>query len=150
VVEASAGVSFVDAICAPAVTFGGERSRCSEVVVQWRRWRLPVTGCAPLGSGSGNIGGECRLRMNLVPRASRPPPLYIAQCDGVHQPCRVGRPRSGHENKAQKVVRPNGGRSKPNILPLDLSSFSSFFNFILKTFIHIFLASILFHYRLVH
>jgi hypothetical protein len=53
---------------------------------------------------------------------------------GAHQPCRVGRPRSGRENKTQKAVGPNGGRSKPNILPLDLSSFSSFFNFILKTF----------------
>jgi hypothetical protein len=54
--------------------------------------------------------------VNLVPRAGRPPPLYIAQCDGVHQPCRVGRPRSGRENRAQKAVGPNGGRSKPNIL----------------------------------
>jgi hypothetical protein len=47
-------------------------------------------------------------------------------------------------------IGPNGGRSKPNILPLDLSSFSSFFNFILKPSIHIFLVSILFHCRLVH
>jgi hypothetical protein len=37
-----------------------------------------------------------------------------------------------------------------NILPLDLTSLSSFFNFLLKILIHIFLASFLFHYRLVH
>jgi hypothetical protein len=34
VVEAPGRISFVDAICAPAATFGGERSRCSEVVAQ--------------------------------------------------------------------------------------------------------------------
>jgi phosphoglucomutase len=34
VVEAPGRVWFVDAICAPAATFGGERSRCSEVVAQ--------------------------------------------------------------------------------------------------------------------
>jgi hypothetical protein len=35
-----------------------EIGRCSEVVAQWRRWRLPVTGCAPLRSGSGlSVGG---------------------------------------------------------------------------------------------
>jgi hypothetical protein len=33
-----------------------------------------------------------------------------------------------------KAVGPNGKEIKPNILPLDLSSLSLFFNFILKTF----------------
>ena len=32
VVEAPAAASFVDAICAPAAMFGGERSRCSGVL----------------------------------------------------------------------------------------------------------------------
>jgi hypothetical protein len=70
---------------------------------------------------------------------------------GAYQPCRVGRLRSGRENKAQKAVGSNGGKSKSNILPFDLSSFSPFFNFLLKTFdSYFFLVSILFHYRLVH
>jgi hypothetical protein len=30
--------------------------------------------------------------------------LFIALCDEAHQPCRIGRPRSGHENKAQKSL----------------------------------------------
>jgi hypothetical protein len=42
------------------------------------------------------------------------------------------------------------GGDQTNILPLDLSSLSSFFNFLLKISIHIFHASFLFHYRLVH
>jgi hypothetical protein len=33
-VAAPGRISFVDAICVPAVMFGGERSRCSEVVAQ--------------------------------------------------------------------------------------------------------------------
>jgi len=35
---------------------------------------------------------------------------------GAHQPCRVGRPRSGRENKAQKAVGPNWWEIKPNSL----------------------------------
>jgi len=75
VVEAPAGISFADAICAPAATFGGERSRCSEVVAQWRRWWLPVTGCAPLGLGWGisvesRGSGEPRIE-------SLPAPTFI-------------------------------------------------------------------------
>jgi hypothetical protein len=36
-----------------------EISRCSEVVARWRRWRLPVTGCAPsqIGIREMSVGG---------------------------------------------------------------------------------------------
>jgi hypothetical protein len=105
--------------------------------VKW--WRSEDGGgfpslAAPLSDQDREYRWGVTAEVNLVPRAGRPQPLYMAQCDGAHQPCRVGRPRSGHENKAQKVVGPNDGRLKPNILSLDLSLFSSFFNVILKTF----------------
>jgi hypothetical protein len=77
-VEAPAAVSFAGAICALAATFGGDGSRRSE---------------------DGGAVETVAAEVNLVPRAGRPPPLYIAQCDGAHQPCRVGRPRLGRENK---------------------------------------------------
>ena len=55
VVESPVAASFADAICAPAATFGGERSRCSGVLgdgvsVGWRcrrRWCFPSLA-APL------------------------------------------------------------------------------------------------------
>jgi hypothetical protein len=81
-VEAPAAVSLAEAICARQRRSVEMRVDAVKMVAQWRRWRLPVTGCAPFGSETGNIGGEWRLRVNLVPRAGRPPPLYIAQCDG--------------------------------------------------------------------
>jgi hypothetical protein len=80
--------------------------------VQWRRVallasvELPVAGSAPLFDRVrvrmlvGVIGGA----VNLVPRAPAPTFLFIALCDGAHQPCRVGHPRSGRENKAQRSL----------------------------------------------
>ena len=55
VVEAPAGISLADAICTPAATFGGERSRCSGVlgggvcvgVALPTSVVLPVAGSAP-------------------------------------------------------------------------------------------------------
>ena len=55
VVEAPAAALFADAICAPAATFGGERSRCSGVlgggvcvgVALPASVVLPVAGSAP-------------------------------------------------------------------------------------------------------
>ena len=55
VVEAPAAASFADAICAPAATFGGERSRCSGIfgggvcvgVALSASVVLPVAGSAP-------------------------------------------------------------------------------------------------------
>ena len=54
-VEAPAGISLADAICATAATFGGERSQCSEVlgggvcvgVVLPASVVLPVAGSVP-------------------------------------------------------------------------------------------------------
>jgi hypothetical protein len=76
--EASAAFSFVGgAICAPAATVGGEGIDAVKTVAQWRRWRLPVTGCAP-----SQIGIE-EYRWGMAaegePRTeSRPSPhLYI-------------------------------------------------------------------------
>jgi hypothetical protein len=42
--------------------------------------------------------------VKLVPRAGRPSPLYIAQCDGVHQPCRVGRPDQGARTRPKRPL----------------------------------------------
>ena len=55
VVEAPAGISLADAICVPATTFGGERSRCSGAlgggvcigVALPASVVLPVAGSAP-------------------------------------------------------------------------------------------------------
>jgi len=55
VMEAPVGISFADAICTPATTFGGERSRCSDVlgggvcvgVALLASVVLFVAGCAP-------------------------------------------------------------------------------------------------------
>jgi hypothetical protein len=61
-VEAPVAISFAGAICAPAATFGRDESRRSEdggaveTVVAFCHW------LRPLRIGSGNIGGEWRLR----------------------------------------------------------------------------------------
>ena len=121
--------------------------------VKW--WRSGDGGgfpslAAPLLDRDGEYRWGVAAQVNLVSRACRPPPLFIAQCDRAHQPCRVGRPRSERENKAQKAVGPNWWEIKPNILPLDLSSILRSLISYSKLSIHIFLASILFHHRLVH
>jgi hypothetical protein len=57
-VEALAEVSFAGgAICAPAATVSEEGIDAVKTVAQWRRWRLPVTSCAPSQIGIGNVGG---------------------------------------------------------------------------------------------
>ena len=82
VVEAPAGVSFADAICAPAAMFGGERGVGA---VKW--WRSGDGGgfpslAAPLSDRDGEYRWGVAAQVNLVYRACRPPPLFIAQCDG--------------------------------------------------------------------
>jgi hypothetical protein len=70
----------------------------------WHRWGFPSLA-APLSR-------SVRVRMSVGWMAARstsycepqPPTSFIAMCDGAHQPCRVGRPRSGRENKAQRPL----------------------------------------------
>jgi hypothetical protein len=71
-------VSFAGgAICAPAATVGEDGGGGAvETVAASRHWLRPSK------TGSGNVSGEVAAEVNLVPRAGRPPPLYIAQCDG--------------------------------------------------------------------
>ena len=66
VVEAPTAASFADAICAPAATFGGERSRCSGilgggvcVVVA-----LPASVVLPI-AGSAPSRDRVRVRMSV-------------------------------------------------------------------------------------
>jgi hypothetical protein len=81
-VEAPAAVSFAGAICAPAATFGGDGSRRSEdsgaveTVVASRHWLRPLED--RIGEYRCGVAAD----VNLVTRAGRPPPLYIAQYDG--------------------------------------------------------------------
>jgi hypothetical protein len=85
--------------------------------VKW--WRSEDGGgfpslAAPLSDRDGEYQWGVAAQVNLVPRAGRPPPIYIVQYDGGHQPCRVRRPRSGHESKTQKAVGPKWWEIKTN------------------------------------
>jgi hypothetical protein len=84
VVEAPAAVLFAGAICAPAATVGGDGG--SEVK-WWRNGDGEDGGGFPsLAALLSDRDGEYRWGMtaqvNLVSRACRPPPLFIAQYDG--------------------------------------------------------------------
>jgi hypothetical protein len=62
-----------------------------------RRWQRPSLDRLGLGCRWGE------WRRGQPHTASPGPQLsFIVMCDGGHQPCRVGRPRSGRENKAQR------------------------------------------------
>jgi hypothetical protein len=126
--------------------FGGAGDgRYSDVGGTSRRWQRPFFD-------------RIRVRMSVEnwlrgrSRTSSPSPHlpFIALCDGG-PPTKSGwAPPIRARDQGTKVVGSTRKEIKPNILPLDLSSFSLFFNFILKTFDSYFLTSILFHCRLVH
>jgi hypothetical protein len=76
-------VSFAGgAICAPAATVGGDESRRSDdggavkTMAASRHWLRPFS------DRDREYRWGVAAQVNLVSRASRPPPLYIAQCDG--------------------------------------------------------------------
>jgi hypothetical protein len=102
VVEAPAAVSFAGAICAPTLTVGGDGGG----EVKWWRSGDGEDGddfpslAAPLSDRTREyrwgVAAEGEPYILSLPA----PPIFIAQYDGAHQPCRVGRPRSGCENKA--------------------------------------------------
>jgi hypothetical protein len=98
----------VDAICAPAATFDGDGTRRNE-----DGGGFPSLAAPLLDRGREYRWGVA-AEVNLVPRAGRPPPLYIAQYDGPTNHVGLGALDQGARNKAQKAVGPNGGRSKPN------------------------------------
>jgi hypothetical protein len=52
-VEAPVAVSLAGAICARQRRSVEMRVDAVKMVAQWRRWRLPVTGCAPSQIGIG-------------------------------------------------------------------------------------------------
>jgi hypothetical protein len=81
-----------------------------------------------------------------------PPPIYsTARRGATSHVIRLGVPDQDARLGPRHGCRPKFGGDQTNILPLDLSSLSSFFNFLLKISIHIFfLPSFLFHHRLVH
>jgi hypothetical protein len=111
VVEAPAGVSFAVAICSPTVTFGGERSRCSEVVAQWRRWRLPVTGYAPLGSGWGILVGSDGSGQPRVESQPVPTSIYSAVWRRSTNHVGLGAPDQGARARPERPLGLTGGRS---------------------------------------
>jgi hypothetical protein len=91
--------------------------------------------------------------VNLVTLTTAPPHLlFIALRDGDPPATSLGwaSPIRTRDQGLDMAVGPSPVEIKTNILPLDLSSLSSFFNFLLKILIHSFLASFLFYYRLVH
>jgi hypothetical protein len=110
VAEALVRVSFADAIYAPAATFGGERSRCSEVVTQWRWWRLPVTGCAPLGSGWGisvGSGGSGEPHVESLPA----PTFIYSAVTGLTNHVGLGAPNQSARTRPKRSLGLTGGRS---------------------------------------
>jgi hypothetical protein len=62
----------------------------------------------PVGTAQTLIGGSVSgaSGSSRSPRAEchRPPPLFIAQATGAHQPDAVGRPRSGRGQGLRRVV----------------------------------------------
>ena len=72
VVEAPAAASFVDAICAPTATFGGERSRCSGVLGGGVcvGVALPASVVLPI-AGSAPSQDRVRVRMSVGCLAAR-------------------------------------------------------------------------------
>jgi hypothetical protein len=71
-VVGAVGVSLVDAIYAPAATVGGDGSRRSEDGGDFSSL------AAPLSDRDREYRWGVVAEVNLVPRAGRPPPLYIA------------------------------------------------------------------------
>jgi hypothetical protein len=96
--------------------------------------------------------GAVAAVVNLVTLTTGPHLLFIALRDGGPPATSLGwaSPIRTRDQGLDMAVGPSPVEIETNILPLDLSSLSSFFNFLLKILIHSFLASFLFHYRLVH
>ena len=93
-----------------AVRTSGRRG--SDVGEYSRRWlhtldRIRVFSGLDVGGRSGHSSTREQCR--------RPHLLFIAQCDGAHQPYRVGHPRSGRETRPNKAVGPYWWEIKPTL-----------------------------------
>ena len=68
---------------------------------------LPIADSAPVDRlGFGQWGGGGCGEPRVLFRQLHCSLFYMALCDGAHQPCWAGRPRSGRKSRAQLAVGP--------------------------------------------